>query len=179
MLKWIALFRGINVGGNNVIPMQQLTALLGRIGCHNVSYYIQSGNLLFEHEDIDGATLSSHIAGQVNQEFGFCPQVLILKMSEFIQLAKANPFVDAEAAPTTLHLYYLAAPPKAADLTKLKELKKSNEAFVLAEKVFYLHAPDGIGRSKLAAKVESCLAVSTTARNWNTVSKLVSMAEAR
>jgi uncharacterized protein (DUF1697 family) len=179
MQKWIALFRGINVGGKNVIPMKNLLALLSSMGCHKPSHYIQSGNLLFEHEEIDKALLSAHISEQVKQHFGFSPQVLLVEVPDFIRLAKQNPFVEAEAEPATLHLYFLAQSPEAADLSKLNHLKTASERFILGEKVFYLHAPDGIGRSKLAAKVESCLGVSATARNWNTVSKLVSLAQAR
>jgi uncharacterized protein (DUF1697 family) len=177
MQKWIALFRGINVGGNNLIPMKELTALLNSMGCQKVNHYIQSGNLLFEHKDTDKAFLSSSISEKVNQDFGISPQVLLVELSDFILLAKQNPFVDAEAEPASLHLYFLARSPKSPDLEKLNQLKSASEDFVLAAEVFYLHAPDGIGRSKLAAKVESCLGVSTTARNWNTVNKLVSMAQ--
>lgn len=175
--KWIALFRGINVGGKNLIPMKDLVALLSSLGCQKVSHYIQSGNLLFEHEGGDKVLLSAKISEKVNQQFGFSPQILLVEHSDFIHLVEQNPFVDAEAEPATLHLYFLADPAKSPDLTKLNKLKSTNEDFVLTEEVFYLHAPDGIGRSKLAAKVEGCLGVSATARNWNTVKKLVAMAQ--
>lgn len=75
--KWIVLFRGINVGGKNIIPMKELAALLSGMGCLNVSHYIQSGNLMFEHRDTDKVLLSARINQQVNQHFGFSPQVML------------------------------------------------------------------------------------------------------
>jgi uncharacterized protein (DUF1697 family) len=75
----------------------------------------------------------------------------------------------------SLHFFFLASTPAKPDLDALAKLKSSSEEFKLGKNVFYLHAPDGIGRSKLAAKVEKALGVPATARNWNTVSKLMVM----
>ena len=86
----------------------------------------------------------------------------------------ANPFPSELGK--GLHLIFLAGRPPAPDLARLHALKAVSEAFLLRDRVFYLYAPDGIGRSQLAAKVEQCLGVVVTARNWNTVQKLLEMA---
>ena len=177
MHNWVVLLRGINVGGRNIVPMKQLAEMLVEMGAKNVQTYIQSGNVLLQIAESNAQQLASSIAIHIEQTFAFKPQVLVLTQAQFAQAAANNPFPKAQSEPKTLHLYFLAAPANDCDLTKLTELKKTTESFELTEQVFYLHAPDGIGRSKLAEKVESLLGVATTARNWNTVSKLLVMFE--
>ena len=89
----------------------------------------------------------------------------------------SNPFPQAESNPKTLHLYFLADLPEAPDLEALDALKRDTERYTLAGKLFYLYAPEGIGRSKLAARVEKSLGVAATARNWRSVSKIMAMAK--
>lgn len=177
MKTYIALFRGINVGGNNILPMKALAALLEKLGAHNVKTYIQSGNAVFQHAEENIPQLSSRISAAIKESHGFEPRVLLLELTELERALAANPFPEAEAEPKTLHLYFLAASPAAPDLSMLDNLKRDNEAFQLIDKVFYLHAPDGIGRSKLAERVEKALGVAATARNWRTVSQVMAMAE--
>ncbi len=102
--------------------------------------------------------------------------VLLLSVVEFQQAINENPFPAATDNPTTLHLFFLAEPPDTPDLLKLNDLKLADEEFVLTPRVFYLHAPQGIGRSKLAQRAEKCLGVPGTGRNWRTVCKLAEMA---
>lgn len=176
MSHWLLLFRGINVGGNNIVPMKKLTDVLISMGCAEVKTYIQTGNVLIEHSESDNTKLSVNIAEQLEKHFGFKPQVLVLSLSEFTQAARHNPFPNAELEPKSLHLFFLSQAVQSVDLNDLFLLKKPNESFELVDQVFYLHAPEGIGRSKLAAKVEKHLGVPTTARNWNTVKKLLGLA---
>ena len=109
--------------------------------------------------------------------FGFKPHILLLQSLQLKQAALNNPYPDAESEPKTLHLFFLAKPSANVNFDLLMQIKKDNESFELIKDVFYLHAPDGIGRSKLAEKAEKLLAVPTTARNWNTVTKLVALIE--
>lgn len=176
MNHWIVLLRGINVGGNNIVPMKQLAEMLLGCGCQYVRTYIQSGNVLLQHSESNAPVLSKLIANEMQQTFGFRPQILLLTLAQFEQAAATNPFAYAQSEPKTLHLFFLAEPPNKVDFETLNQLKKDSESYELKEQVFYLHAPDGIGRSKLAEKVEKLLGVPTTARNWNTVSKLLSLA---
>ena len=87
----------------------------------------------------------------------------------------ANPYPEGEDEPKSLHLYFLTEPAGSPNLNLLHGQQLENERFTLQDQVFYLHAPDGIGRSKLATNVDRALGVATTARNWRTVSKLREM----
>ena len=92
------------------------------------------------------------------------------------QAIESNPFPEAESEPKALHLYFLDAIPEDPDFDTLASIKSNRERFALKDGVFYMHAPEGIGRSKLAANAEKLLGVSATARNWRTVSKIMAMA---
>jgi len=105
-------------------------------------------------------------------------QVLLLTPRRLARAASANPFPEAERDPAKLGLYFLAEQPRRPDLELLEGLRSGAERFALKRDVFYLHAPNGIGRSKLAAKVEKALGVAATARNWRTVAKLLELARA-
>ena len=172
MQTWVALFRGINVGGNNILPMKALLDLMTQVGCEEAQSYIQSGNVLFKYKDVNKAELATLLSTLVEQHFGFKPKVLLLRADEFCQLLANNPFKQAYDQPKNLHLFFLDEPANSADIEKLNALKSATEQFDLQQDGFYLYAPDGIGRSKLAEKVEKCLGVATTARNLNTLVKI-------
>lgn len=176
MSLWIALFRGINVGGRNSLPMIALKSHLEEIGCSNVKTYIQSGNVVFRNGEIQARVLEARISKTVNAGFGFAPQVLLLTVDQLTAAHTANPYPEGESEPKTLHLFFLTEDARNVDWPALDALKSTTEQFRLIDRVFYLHAPDGIGRSKLAAKVEKHLGVPTTARNWRTVEKVLQLA---
>ena len=172
---WIAFFRGINVGGNRVLPMKSLVTLIEGIGGRKVRTHIQSGNAVFCHVDHRAEKLAGRIETAVLKAHGFTPTVLLLTRKELESAAKANPFSAAVSAPASLHLAFLAAPPVNADLDGLNAIKRADEAYAIIGNTFYLHAPAGIGQSKLAARYEKLLGVPATARNWNTVQKVLEM----
>lgn len=168
VVKYIILLRGVNVGGNNLLPMKELSALLQNNGFIDVSTYIQSGNIVLKST----SNPESKIRTLVAQKFGFEPKVLALRVDQFMQAVDSNPF--SAFAGKAVHFYFCAAAPN-LDKDKLAKLALSTECVELIDNVFYLHAPDGIGGSKLVANIESCLGVSATGRNLNTVNKLVDM----
>jgi len=174
----IALFRGINVGGRNSLPMKGLCTLLESLGCSDTKTYIQSGNVVFRHASSDDEKLSREIGAAIENEFGLQPKVLIMTATELQRAVEENPFANATDEPKTLHLWFLDGQATNADLASIESVKSESESYVLADRVFYLHAPDGIGRSKLAADVEKRLGVTATARNWRTVSKILEMTQA-
>jgi uncharacterized protein (DUF1697 family) len=177
MKTYIALFRGINVGGTNILPMKDLVALLENIGSQNVKTYIQSGNAVLQNKEENVFLLSNKIRAAIKKNHGFEPHVLLLTPEEIERAIESNPFPEAEAEPKTLHVYFLASMPKNPDLGALECIKSDRERFAFRDGVFYLHAPEGIGRSKLAANTEKLLDVAITGRNWRTVRKLMAMAE--
>lgn len=176
MTSHVALFRGINVGGNNILPMQELRNILASLGCEDVQTYIQSGNAVFSSEE-DTNELSGKIRDAIEAKFGFAPQVLLKSVEQFRAIASANPYPEAEATPKFLHVWFLTERASNADVDGMNRLRADSERFTLVEDALYLHAPDGTGRSRLAAKIDRHLGVSTTARNWRTVSKLLDLAK--
>ena len=175
MTEFVALLRGINVGGKNILPMGEFRELLAKLGCEDVATYIQSGNAVFRHQKTT-AELSELISEAVMFRFGLQVSVMVLTASEFAAIAAANPFAVDE--PKFLSVWFLRERAANANLQRMDEIACENEVFLLTDTAFYLCAPDGVGRSKLASNVERCLAVPATARNWRTVGKIGVLLEA-
>jgi uncharacterized protein (DUF1697 family) len=175
MKTWIALLRGINVGGNNILPMKDLRQLLQREGFGEAKTYIQSGNCVFQSELTDPHEIENKISVAIEHSFGFIPGVLVLDVSELRHAIDANPYLQAAEDPKSVHLYFLGVPANEPDLEALERVLSSTEQYTLTEHVLYLHAPDGIGRSKFAAQVEQKLGVATTARNFRTALKIAEL----
>jgi uncharacterized protein (DUF1697 family) len=169
METYVALFRGINVGGNNILPMKELKWLLEENSCHNTKTYIQSGNVVFDSEEPP-----ENINLLIEEKYGFKPEILIINKKEFLELVSGNPY--SSTIGKQIHFYFCKDAPK-ANVVRLDELKSETERWSINGKVLYLYAPDGIGRSKLAANIEKCLGVAGTGRNLNTVNKLIEMLE--
>lgn len=168
MPTYIVLFRAINVAGKNLISMKDLVTALEEKGFSDIKTYIQSGNVLLNSRKKP----ESEIRHLVEQRFDIKPEVFAFTTSEFNRCVDDNPYPTA--AGNTVHLYFCKTEPKVnSDL--IEQLKASSEAYQVKGKTFYLHAPDGIGRSKLATKIESCLGVCATGRNFNTVLRLQKM----
>ena len=178
MNTYIALLRGINVGGNNKLPMKALATLLEAMGLQQVKTYIQSGNVIFQSDRTDVAALAKAITAAIQADHGFAPQVFLLDRQALAAALAANPFPEGVDDPKALHLFFLDGRPAKWNPAALEAIKAPNERFELIDQVFYLHAPDGIGRSKLAESVGKGWGVAVTARNWRTVSTLLEMANA-
>lgn len=177
MKTWIALLRGINVGGRNKVTMKDLREHLTAAGLANARTYIQSGNIAFETDNGGAKTLSALVSKTIDTHFGFAPNVLMLSKDDMQLALDTNPFPQAADDPKSLHLCFLEAPAKNPDLAALNALKTDTEDFRLSEACFYLYAPDGIGRSKLAAQYEKKLGVPVTARNLRSVLKILELAD--
>ncbi|MEZ4594346.1 MAG: DUF1697 domain-containing protein [Chloroflexota bacterium] len=171
----IVLLRGINVGGHTKLPMKELKAILAELELAEVQTYIQSGNVIFQTDRTDLAALAREIEAAIEQSYGFAPKTVLLELADLVTAVSNNPYPTTDEQHKTLHFYFLAAAPQNPDLAALTAIQLESEQFTLIDSVFYLYAPEGIGRSKLAAKVERALGVPATARNWRTVSTLLEM----
>jgi uncharacterized protein (DUF1697 family) len=176
MKIYVALFRGINVGGRHLLPLKDLKLAFEKSGCVDVQTYIQSGNVIFRSAMSDVSRLAKQLTAAVSHSHGFEPRVLVLTRTELEGAAAGNPFREAEENPKSLHLFFLAERPKRPDLKSLEALQAKTERFALKGKIFYLHTPDGFGTSRLAERAERLLGVEATARNWRTVKTLLEMA---
>ena len=174
MTAFVALLRGINVGGKNILPMKEFRALLTTLGCEDVATYIRSGNAVFTYAG-DAAKLPESIASVIESAFEFRPSLMVLTENEFSAIAAANPFSAEVSELKYLHIWFMQEPADNANTARLDEIASVGERFLLTDSAFYLHAPKGIGRSRLASEVEKCLGVQATARNCRTVSKIREM----
>ena len=177
MIIHVALLRAINVGGRNTLPMKSLAAVIASLGGRNVRTYIQSGNAVFESAERNSRSIALRISAEIGKRHGFEPRTLVLSLDALRKAISANPYPDVQAHPASLHLGFLSSRAGFPDMNKLAELKNESERFHLGEGVFYLHAPEGVGKSRLAAGAEKALGVPMTSRNWKTVCKLLEMAE--
>ena len=162
---YIVLLRGVNVGGKNIIRMKELKALLEGHGFKKVTSYIQSGNIVLTADSNPESTIK-HI---IQENFGFTPDVMVLSKESFNAIVRNNPYQKHE--PKWVHFYVCQSVP-VLDIAAVEKYVSATEQYELIDTVFYLHAPEGIGRSTLVKKVEACLGVSATGRNGNTINKL-------
>ncbi len=178
MTTWIALLRGINVGGNNRLPMADLAAILEASGARGVRTWIQSGNAVFDADPADARAFAASVSAAIRERHGFAPHVLVVPAAALRAVIERNPYPEAAADPTSLHVFFLDAEPAAPDHASLARVAAPDERYAVDGAVCYLHVPSGLGRSKLALKLEKGLGVPATARNWNTVLKLAALANA-
>jgi len=155
--------------------MAELRTILEELKCRQVQTVLQSGNVVFQSSVRSAARLAASITTAIEERFSFAPAVLLLTADAVRQALVDNPFPTDTADGSTLHYYFLDEPASEPDVTRLEQLAAGAERWHLREQVFYLSAPDGIGRSKLAASVERCLGVTTTARNQKTVDRLLAL----
>lgn len=172
MAAWLALFRGINVGGKHLVIMKTLLEKMQEAGCQQTQSYIQSGNVVFTHAETDKNTLSELLSDIVASHFGFRPKVLVLSAADFNHVVANNPFQVADEQGKNLYVFFLETPAHSADLALLDTFKAASEQYHLQDEAFYLYAPEGVGRSTLVSKVDKCLGVVSTARNLNTLKRI-------
>ena len=171
----MALLRGINVGGKGKLPMDDLRAAVAGIGADDVATYIQSGNVVFTSA-VPAARLLGDLEQAIAEAAGFEVPVVLRSAEQLAGVVAANPFLDLGLEGSRLHVVFLKGAPAPGALDVVDAAAFEPERFALVGEELYLALPDGIGRSKLAAKVgERVLGVPGTARNWNTVLKLVDL----
>ena len=175
MNGWLALLRGVNVLGKNKVPMKELAGALETAGFRSVRTYIQSGNVLFRSSSGDARAIARRIARLIERNFGCRPSVVVVSRAELAAAIRANPFPGAQQNHKLLHLYFLDARPKSPDIESLTRLDAGREAFALKGGIFYLWTPDGFADSVLRSRIERCLGVPATARNWRTVNELLKL----
>ena len=163
----VALLRGVNLGGKNLLPMSVLVEIFVNAGCANVRTYIQSGNVIFDAPKEILGELPRKIADQIAERFGFGTSVLLRTKKQLGEIIRNNP--DEKL----LHVFFLSDLPQASALGKLDTHRSAPDAFTVIGREIYVHFPNGMARTKLTnAYLDSNLAVTSTARNWRTVLKL-------
>jgi uncharacterized protein (DUF1697 family) len=176
MTRWIALLRGINVGGHNKIPMAELRALCGKIGWQNVATYIQSGNILFDAQGTLSA-LEKQLAEAIAGHFGHRIHVIVRPAAAWPLYLRLNPFPEASEAEPNRVMLALARnklPPDAAD--QLNQYAASGETVAQRTESLWIHYASGTAGAKITPALLDRLAGSpVTTRNWRTVLKINDM----
>ncbi|MGA8877771.1 MAG: DUF1697 domain-containing protein [Candidatus Korobacteraceae bacterium] len=174
--SWVALLRGINVGGKHILPMRQLVEMFTEANCVNVRSYIQSGNVVFTAPPKVAKGLPDVLGKKIEDRFGFSAPIVLRNRDELQKVVRSNPFLKAGLPEITLHVYFLGDAPNAAAVQSLDPNRSPGDRFQVAGREIYLHLPNGMGRSKLtSAYFDSKLSTVATARNWATVLKLLEM----
>ncbi len=181
MPTYIALLRGINVGGRNKIPMADLRSLFASAGFADARTLLQSGNVVFEGPRQSVAALEQLLEAETQARFGLSIDYVVRTATEWKRIIADNPFTtEAERDPSHTLVMLLKSTATTAAVRTLNDEIEGREIVRSAGKQLYMIYPDGIGRSKLTnAVIEKKLNVRGTARNWNTVVKLDALANAR
>jgi len=177
--SYVALLRGINVGGKNKLPMKDLAAIFTAAGCSDVQTYIQSGNVIFHAAPSVIKTLVKKISTAIETDFGMKIPVVIFSAEEMQHAVKGNPYRKEDPEGKALHIIFLADKASAAAAKNLDPMRSHPDRFHLRERNIYLHLPNGVARTKLTnAYFDKALATVTTQRNWATTLKLLEMMQA-
>ncbi len=175
MQTYIALLRGINVGGQKKVPMAELRDLLIKSGFECVKTYIQSGNVIFQSSEENIQKLENEIRSAILNHFGFEVPVLVKTPTDFQNILNNCPFPDEQKVSS--YFVLLFSKPNGETVEEVKSMSYPNETFVVADACVYLHCEAGYGKAKLNNNVfERKLKTTATARNYKTMVKLLALA---
>lgn len=172
---FVALFSGINVGGNRIVKMAELRAFFEELGFTDVASYVQSGNVAFRSAQTDIAALTQTLEEAFEKRWGFHSRIMVRDAAWFARLVADNPYPEIAEAPTKLHAMTLEREPTSDEIGRLAEKCTGPERFEVKGDILYLHAPDGLGKSKFAEILPRTLKVPGTMRNWRSVLALAEM----
>lgn len=180
----VALLRGINVGGGGKVPMAGLRELVTSLGHSEVSTYIQTGNIIFTPSTDDPAGLARDLEAAIADSFAVRSSAIVLSRAELAEVISANPYPD-EPELRYVHGVFLPADPDEAAGRLVTEgvaqaaIRGSRDEAAIVGRTLYLHTPDGFGTSELARELllnrRSNPFAAGTARNWNTITKLLAL----
>lgn len=176
MIKYIALLRGINVGGHKKILMADLKQLLKKYGFKNITTYIQSGNIIFETAITNKQEIIALIENAIQQKYGFEVPVILKTVEEYKQAVANNPFYKNNEDINTLHLTFLSTLPSNEDKKLTNSYNFAPDKFIILNDYIYLYIAGKYHETKLSNKFfETKLKLQTTTRNWKTVLKLLEL----
>lgn len=174
--RYVALLRGINVGGKNKLPMKALGELFNGAGCRGVRTYIQSGNVVFDATAALARAVPDRIGGEIERAFGHRPPIVLRSRQEMQIVSSTNPFLLRGEDESLAYVAFLADEPTEERIRSLDPLRSAPDEFAVQGREIFLHLPGGVADSKLTnTYFDAKLATVSTARNWRTVQKLLEM----
>jgi len=179
MPTYIAMLRGVNVGGHKPIKMERLRASLEALGFSDVKTYVQSGNVIFKTAKASEASLTGKITKKIVEDFGHSVSVLIRTPEALGATLKRNSILkQAGIDEARLYVTFLPRPAPTSAAESLKILATASERFLVSGREIYLHCPEGYGNTKFSNNaIEKKLSMPATTRNWRTVNALSEMAQ--
>ena len=178
MIAIVALLRGVNLGGHKKIGMEELRNICCSLDLTNPKTYIQSGNVVFGCSKSAVPGLAARIESAIEERLGFHSAVVLRTTNDLRQILARNPFAKRpDIEPSKLIVWFLANPFDAATRDRILSIRAGPEEIQPAERELYIYFPEGQGRSKLPAVLDRALNIPATARNWNTVLKLLEMSK--
>lgn len=177
MTKYIALLRGINVGGKRIIKMDSLRSLFVTIGFSNIKTYIQSGNIIFDYKDSNKEVLQNTISKAISKTFEIEVPVIILKIEELEAIIHHNPFKNIEDK-NQLHFVFLSNNILIPMINSIEKTKYLPDEFEITDNAIYLKCQNGYGQTKLTnSYFDKKFDVVTTTRNWKTTIELLNLSK--
>ena len=176
---YVALLRGVNVGGRNRLPMLTLKRIFAQAGCANVETFIQSGNVVFEADGAIAAALPTAAPLAIERLAGFVAPVVVRSALAMRRIVEGNPFPRGAEA-DQLYVMCLANIPTAAAVAALDKMRSHPDEFEVRGADIYLRLINGMARTKLTNSwFDRALETVGTARNWRTTSRLEELVRAR
>ena len=181
MAVWIGMLRGVNVGGTHKVPMERLRRICAALGFGKPQTFIQSGNVVFEADERDRLVLAARMEDELEREFGFRAAVILRSLAELRGVVARNPFAGRDdVAPNKLLVTFLDSDPGEVARLAVRGILVSPEELFIDGSELFIYYPAGSGQSKLpVAKIDRAHGRVGTSRNWNSVLKLMAMAEER
>jgi uncharacterized protein (DUF1697 family) len=175
----VSMLRGVNIGGHNKIKMDALRSLYESLGLRDAQTYVQSGNVVFRSKERNLRALATRIEDAIERDFGFRPKVILRSISELRDVIARNPFATRRGIePNKLLVTFLAADPGGEARAQALKNRTEPEELRLEGREAYIYFPNGMARPKLSwPAIERVLKTTGTGRNWNTVNKLLEIAE--
>ena len=175
-MRYVALLRGINVGGNTMIKMTELKMSFENLGFKNVASYINSGNLAFDTAKVAEEKLVAEIEKRIKQDFGLDVQVMVRDRAAIEDVLANNPFAGEFESHKEMHVLFMKGEMPDEKLERLYEQQSKNERFAVRGREIYCHLRLGVADSLLGKGfIERKLKVAITARNWRTVERIASL----
>jgi uncharacterized protein (DUF1697 family) len=173
-VKYAALLRGINVGGNKKVPMADLRAMTAKLGFADPRTLLQSGNLVFDAESQPAQKLEQLLEAATKKHIGVECSYLLRTAGDWKKIVAANPFpAAAKSDPAHLGVTFCREAPDAAAVKALRAEARGEEDLAVVGRELFVWYPDGMGESRLAmALSKNRLGTICTTRNWNTVMKV-------
>lgn len=172
-MRYVALLRGINVGGNTMIKMETLRNTIAGLGFENVVSYINSGNLAFDVAKTGEDILIEKLENAVETDFGKPVPVMIREQAAISDIVANNPFEGQFESHKEMHVLFLKEEMPADKAAQLQESAFPGERYSVKGREIYAHLPSGVAESLLTKGViDKKLKVVFTGRNWRTVNKL-------